>query len=124
MDTSDYAVAWIIYVLAGAVFGVLAWRVLHRYVPRTLAYFLECMLLALMFTPAYVLPDQGIMAPALMVVALDALTLGPKAAIGALIPLVLALLLALAVATILSVVDRLRRRALQAAPTEPDVSEF
>ena len=124
MDTSDYAVAWIIYALAGAVFGVLAWRVLHRYVPRTLAYFLECMLLALMFTPAYVLPDQGIMAPALMVVALDTLTLGPKAAIGALIPLVLALLLALAVATTLSVVDRMRRRALQAAPAEPDVSEL
>jgi hypothetical protein len=124
MDSSDYAVAWIIYGLAGAVFGLLAWRVLSRYLPRTLAYFLECVLLALMFTPAYVLPDQGIMAPALMVVALDALTIEPKAAIRALIPLVLALLLALAVATVLSVIHRLRSRRPQTAQTEPDVSEL
>jgi len=124
MDTSDYAVAWIIYALAAAVFGVLAWRVLHRFVPRSLAFFMECVLLALMFTPAYVLPDQGIMAPALMVVALNTLTLGPKAAIGSLIPLVLALLLALAVATVLSLIYRLRQRRRQAVQTEPDVSEL
>ena len=110
MDSSDYLLAWGTYVICGAIFALLAWRVLHKYLPRELAYLLECILLALMYTPAYVLEDQSIMAPALMVAALDALTIGPKAAIRALIPLVLAFVVAFVVALILGIVHRVRHR--------------
>ncbi len=110
MDSSDYLVAWGVYVAAGIVFGFLAWRVLRKYLPREVAYLLECILLALMFTPAKVLSDQTIMAPALMVTMLDGLTIGPKAAIRALINLVLTLLVALVTAAVLSVIHRVRLR--------------
>ena len=110
MDTNDYLAAWGIYLAAGAVVGLLGWRVLKKYLPRELAYLLECLLLALMFTPAYVLADQSILAPALMVALMDAMTIEHKAVIRALIPLVLSLGLAVVVAIVLSVVHRVRRR--------------
>ncbi len=110
MDSSDYLVAWGVYVVAGIVVGLLGWRLLQKYLPRELAYLLECILLALMFTPAAVMPEQTIMAPALMVAVMDAVTIDHKAGIRALIPLVLALLAALAVTVVLSVIHRLRRR--------------
>ena len=116
MEAADYRLAWIVYVSAGLVVAFMCWRVLHKYVLRELAYFLECILLALMFTPAYVLQGQPIMAPALIVFAMDAITIEPKAGIRALIPLVLALMAAFLVAVTLSLIYRwrLRRQAVQA----------
>jgi hypothetical protein len=115
MEAADYRLAWVIYVCAGVVLALLCWRVLQRYLLRELAYVIECCLLALMFTPAYVLPDQNIMAPAVIIVAMDVLTVDTQAAIRPLVPLVLALMVALLVALALSVFHRwrLRRQAGQ-----------
>ena len=116
MEAADYRLAWIVYVIAGLVVAFMCWRVLYKYVLRELAYFLECVLLALMFTPAYVLQDQPIMAPALIVFVMDAITIEPTAGIRALIPLVLALMAALLIAVVMSLVYRwrLRRQAIHA----------
>lgn len=116
MEAADYRLAWIIYIAAGLLVAFMCWRVLQKYLLRELAYLLECVLLALMFTPAYVLQDQTIMAPALMVFIMDSITIEPKAGIRALIPLVLALIAALLVSVALSLVYRWRQRR-QAAHT-------
>lgn len=110
METADYAMAWAIYLLAALVFAVISWRVLDRFLRREFAYLLQCLLLALMFTPCAVLENQPVMAPALIVFALDTLTIAPKAGIRALIPLVLAVGLALLVAAVLSIIHRFRSR--------------
>jgi hypothetical protein len=115
MEQSDYIAAWTAYLIAAVVFGVLAWRALRLLPWRELAYLLECWLLALMFTPWYVLDGQDILAPALMVLALDVLTLGPSAGIRALVPLVMALALAMIVTGLLSVWHRMRLRKARLA---------
>lgn len=113
MEAADYRLAWIIYTIAGIVLATLAWRVLYKHVLREIAYVLQCFLLALMFTPAFVLPDQQIMAPALIVFLMDTLTISPTAGIRALIPLVLALMAALIVAVLLIIAYRFRLRRQQ-----------
>ena len=99
--------------LAGIVLAFLAWRVLYKYLLREVAYLLQCFLLALMFTPAYVLEDQRIMAPALIVFLMDVITISPTAGIRALIPLVLALMVGLIVAVLLIIAHRIRLRRRQ-----------
>jgi len=113
MEAADYRMAWIIYTMAGIVLAFLAWRVLYKYLLREVAYLLQCFLLALMFTPAYVLEDQRIMAPALIVFLMHVITVSPTAGIRALIPLVLALMVALIVAVLLIISHRIRLRRRQ-----------
>lgn len=120
MEQGDYVTAWIAYLIAAVVFSALAWRVLRRLPWREVAYVLECWLLALLFTPYYVLDGQDILAPALMVFALDAFTIEPAAGIRAFVPLLMVLFLALMVAVLLSVVHRIRLRRARASAPEPD----
>lgn len=115
MEQGDYIAAWTAYLIAAVVFSVLAWRVLRKLPWRELAYLLECWLLALLFTPWYVLDGETILAPALMVLALDVLTVEPAAGVRALVPLVLALFLAMIVTGLLSVWHRVRLRKARAA---------
>jgi hypothetical protein len=110
MEQGDYVAAWTAYLIAAVVFSGLAWRVLRKLPWREVAYLLECCLLALLFTPWYVLEDQNILAPALMVFALDVMTVEPEAGVRALVPLVMALFLALIVTGLLSVWHRVRLR--------------
>jgi branched-subunit amino acid ABC-type transport system permease component len=112
MEAEDYRLAWIVYVCAGVVLNLLIWRTLERHLLRDFAYLVQCVLLALVFTPFWVLEDgsQRVMAPALIVFLMDAITLEPKAGIRALIPLVLSLAVALLVALLLSATHRWRRR--------------
>jgi hypothetical protein len=119
MEAGDYNTAWLAYLGAALVLSVLSWRVLKRFLVRELAYLLECWLLALLFTPWYVLPDQDIMAPAFFVFVMDVITIEPTAGIRALIPLVMALFVMLFVALVLSVVYRIRRRK-PSATTAPE----
>jgi len=119
MDPNDYVGAWVVYLVAALVLSVLAWRLFSRFLPRLLAWLLECWLLALLLTPWYVLEDQKILAPAFIVFALDTITVEPLAGIRALTPLVLALLAAALVAVLLSVVERVWRSARMASAPAP-----
>ena|SRR5687767_1309469 len=109
MEARDYLIAWILYGLAAATLSIIAWVVLRRHVLRELAYLLECWLLAIFFTPAKVMVEQEIMAPAIIVFVMDTITIDPTAGIRALIPLVMAMTGMLVIAVLLSVVYRIRR---------------
>jgi hypothetical protein len=115
MEQSDYVAAWTAYLIAAVAFSALSWRVLRRMRWREFAYVLECWLLALLFTPWYVMDDQNILAPALMVFALDIVTVEPAAGVRALVPLVMTLFLGLIAAGLLSVFHRMRQRKARAA---------
>jgi hypothetical protein len=123
VEQSDYITSWVAYLVAAVVFSGLAWRVLRKLPWRPLAYLLECWLLAILFTPWYVLADQKILAPALMVFAMDSLTISPEEGLRALIPLIMVMFGMALVAVLLTVVDRIRTRSRDlsvqhAAPAE------
>lgn len=115
MESSDYTIAWLVYCGAAAVLAWLCWLVLRRISIREIAWLLEFWLLALMFTPWYVLPDQEILAPAVIVFVMDVITVDTVSAIRALIPLVMALLLGLVMTLVMSIVYRIARRRRRTA---------
>ncbi|MDT8428561.1 MAG: hypothetical protein RQ757_07315 [Pseudomonadales bacterium] len=98
LGITGYLTAWGIYLAAGLVCYLLFYRLTSFISYKPLANSLRAILLALMFTPWYVAPDQDLMAPALMVMLLDLISHGGTAFVRALVPLVLALILALIIA--------------------------
>ncbi len=110
MDSQDYYIAWSIYLVAGILFSLISWKVMKRYLWREMAYLLQSLLLAIIFTPWYVLPEEEILAPALIIFMLDLITVDLTTSIRALIPLVMAMLSGIIVTVILSVVYRIKRR--------------
>lgn len=121
METMDYIIAWGFYLIAGIAFSVISWRFLKRLLWRELAYLLQSLLLAIIFTPWYVLPEDEIMAPAVIIFALDLVTIDVTTSIRSLIPLVMAMLLGIIVTVVLSVIYRIRQRKAHAVmmPDEP-----
>lgn len=115
MDSQDYYIAWGIYLVAGIVFSLISWKVMRRYFWREMAYLLESLLLAVIFTPWYVLPEEEILAPALIVFMLDLITADLTTSIRALIPLVMAMLFGVIVTLVLSVIYRIKRRGQTSA---------
>ena len=115
MDSQDYYIAWGIYLVAGIVFSLISWKMMKRYFWREMAYLLESLLLAVIFTPWYVLPEEEILAPALIVFMLDLITADLTTSIRALIPLVMAMLFGVIVTLVLSVIYRIKRRGQTSA---------
>ena len=115
MDSQDYYIAWGIYLVAGIVFSLISWKVMRRYFWREMACLLESLLLAVIFTPWYVLPEEEILAPALIVFMLDLITVDLTTSIRALIPLVMAMLFGVIVTLVLSVIYRIKRRGQTSA---------
>jgi len=115
VDSQDYYIAWGIYLVAGIVFSLISWKVMKRYFWREMAYLLESLLLAVIFTPWYVLPEEEILAPALIVFMLDLITADLTTSIRALIPLVMAMLFGVIVTLVLSVIYRIKRRGQTSA---------
>lgn len=109
-EVQGYLIAWIAYLFAAAGCCVIAWRVLHRWLARDLAILLEALLVALLFTPWYVLPEQETMAPAFIVFLMDVITIDLEAGVRAFVPLIMSMLLALLVAIVLSIVLRVAGR--------------
>ncbi len=118
MDTQDYMIAWLIYALAGAAFSVLSWRFLRSLLWREMAYLLQSLLMAVIFTPWYVLPEEEILAPAVIVFLLDLVTIDVTTSIRSLIPLVMAMLLAIAVTVVLSLLYRIRQKKAAGSPLD------
>ena len=110
MATTDYYIAWIIYLVCGAAFSMVSWKLLRRYVWMELAYLVQFIEMAVIFTPWYVLPEEEILAPAVFIFMLDLITIDLTTSIRALIPLVMAILLGIILTIIMSVVHRVKRR--------------
>ena len=91
--------SWLFYCLACGAFYWVYWKMTR--IPRSpwLSYSLRALMLSLMLTPWYANIEGNTLAPALMVLALDIITIGGGAAGRALVPLLTSLMLAEAVAT-------------------------
>ncbi len=109
MDSSEYYIAWTAYLIAAGVGSWIAWRILRRVFSRGISVFIQCLLLAVLFTPWYVLPDQEYMAPAYIIFVMDSITMDSTAGIRALIPLVMAMMGASLLALLLIIMGRFRR---------------
>ena len=107
---SNYDGVWLIYGLSSLVFLSVYWRATRF--PRwpILKHSLRCLMIALVFTPWYANSDGGTLAPALMVITLDAITKGLGEASRALMPILLALLLAELIALVLFFREKGRSR--------------
>lgn len=107
METvGNYVLLWTIYLLASAVFFVVFWRITRFKRRIWLSYILRAVMLALALTPAYANQAGEVMAPALIVALLDAITIGGSAAVRAFVPLFLALIMAVVLASAWYLVGR------------------
>lgn len=109
LDIYGYLTSWGIYLFAGTLCYMLFHRLTGAIGWRTLAYCLRAIMLALIYTPWYVATDQDLMAPAVIVILLDMITVGPDAFIRGLVPLMLAVIAGLILALVLGLRGALRR---------------
>lgn len=111
----NYGIIWAIYLLATGGFYTVFWRLTAFRRRLWLSYSLRALMVALILTPWYANTQGDTLAPALMITALDAITIDVQAATRALAPLLASLLAAELVASILWL---LRLRKKKAANTE------
>lgn len=111
METSAYLLAWSVYLFVAFPICIIAWlKVFKPYLWREFAYLSQGFLIAIVFTPWYVLADQEILAPAIIIFVMDTITISSTEGIRALIPLIMSLLLVIIVTIILSIIYRYRKR--------------
>jgi hypothetical protein len=90
-----YLTGWAVYLVAGTICYLMFYRFTGMIRFKTLANGLRAIMLALIFTPWYVAADQDLLAPAVLVILLDIITLGGTAFVRAFVPLLLAIVAAL-----------------------------
>ena len=100
-SVSNYWLIWSWYLLASTVFFIVFWRFTRFEKAIAASYFLRTLTIALVLTPWYANSESNVLAPALMVLALDVITIGGSAAARAIVPLLLSVILALIVASAL-----------------------
>lgn len=94
----NYWLIWSAYLLAAAVFYGIFWQLTRFRTARWAAYVMRALLAAIILTPWYANPQETVLAPALMVVLMDAITLDGSEAMRALVPLSLAIIISLSLA--------------------------
>lgn len=109
-SSGNYWMFWASYLAAGAVFYGIFWRITRFAQAAWLSYTLRAVAAALILTPWQTNSPEATLAPALMIVTLDSITSGTDAATRALIPLILAVILALLVAGILLIINKRRKK--------------
>lgn len=106
---TNYWLLWSVYLAAAAVFFIVFWRMTRFRNHEWLSQLLRGTVVAIALIPWYANQEGTVLAPALIVVMLDAITIGGTAAVRALVPLVLAVLLAWIVASAWHLVSARRR---------------
>ncbi|MCB1670978.1 MAG: hypothetical protein R3F41_00130 [Gammaproteobacteria bacterium] len=106
VDETNYWIAWAVYATASCLFLLAFWRITRFRRRRVLAACLRAIFLAVIVTPWYVSDTGSAMAPALIIVLMDAITISGEAAVRAFVPLFLAVMLALVVALVWSLIRR------------------
>ena len=103
MDSiGNYWFFWALYLGAAVIITGIFWRVTRFERAIWASYSIRAVAIAVVFTPWYSNSQDSVMAPALMVAALDAMTGGIESVFRSFVPLVLAVLLALLLATAMS----------------------
>lgn len=92
---------WLIYLVASVGFLAVFWRLTRMQSWPWLSWMLRALMLAMVYTPWYANTSGNVLAPALMVAVLDAITIAPGAAWRALVPLLLSVVATLIVANVL-----------------------
>jgi hypothetical protein len=99
---------WFVYLAAGLAFYVVLYRFTRFKRALWWSYALRALFLALALTPWYANSDSGTLAPALMVMTLDLITVGSEAAVRALVPLALSLCGSLLISTAIYFIQKKR----------------
>lgn len=97
----NYWIFWLVYLLAAAVFYGIFWKITGFLKSGWFPYVLRGVTAAVILTPWYTNSQDNLLAPALMVVMLDGITIGAETAVRAAVPLILAILLSLIIAGLL-----------------------
>ncbi|MEX0738143.1 MAG: hypothetical protein WD071_02255 [Pseudohongiella sp.] len=98
LDIYGYITSWAVYLIAGTLCYVLFYKATGAIRFKPLANVLRGVMIALIYTPWYVAADEDFMAPAVIVILLDMITIGGDAFIRGLVPLTLALVAAIVIA--------------------------
>lgn len=109
LDLYDYVLGWAVYIACGTLCYMIFYGFTGMIRFKPVANVLRAMLLALMFTPWYVSPDSDLMAPALIVILLDMVTVGGTSFVRALVPLTMSMAVAVFIALFMRVFKRLYR---------------
>lgn len=96
LDIYDYLIGWAVYIIAGAFCYIIFYRFTGGLRFKPLANTLRAILIAIMFTPWYVSPEGDLLAPAVIVMALDFVTIGGTSFVRAMVPITLSVLFAVA----------------------------
>ena len=91
--TTNFWLIWLMYLGASALFYALFWKYINLLTHKFLIFMLRGLVAALIFTPWFVNIQGSLMAPALMVVMLDVITIGPSETARAGVPLFLSILI-------------------------------
>lgn len=110
METfSNYWLIWLIYLAAAAVFYTIFWKITDFKRARWLSYALRAVIIAIILTPWYASPEGQVLAPALIIVMLDAITIGATSAARAMVPLALSVTIALIIAAIMLLINNRKK---------------
>lgn len=93
METFDYLLAWLVYLIAGVAVSWMFWKFAKRFFWLDLAYVMQGTFMAVVFTPWYVVPDQSILAPAIIIFVMDIVTIETVAGIRSLVPMAMVIIL-------------------------------
>lgn len=110
LDIYGYLTAWAVYLTAGTICYVLFYKATGIIPIKLIANILRAIILALIYTPWYVAADEDLMAPAVIVILLDIITVGGNSFIRAMVPLVLALVCAVSAPVLFTVIRALAGR--------------
>lgn len=98
-----YLTSWAVYLTAGTICYVLFYKATGVISIKVIANILRGIMIALIYTPWYVAADKDLMAPAVIVILLDLITVGGNSFVRALVPLTLALTAAIIIPVLFSI---------------------
>ena len=96
---SNYWLIWVFYIMASTIFYGFVWRLTQPYIVKWSIYSLRAITAAIIFTPWPANIQGDTLAPALMVLVLDSITLGGGAVMRAGVPLLLVIIVSELIAT-------------------------
>jgi hypothetical protein len=111
VDIYGYLASWAIYLIAGTVCYVLFYKATGIIGFKPLANTLRAIMLVLIYTPWYVAADEDLMAPAVIVILLDLITIGGNSFVRAMVPLLLALSAAVVMVWIVGIASAVFRKS-------------
>jgi hypothetical protein len=111
VDIYGYLASWAIYLIAGTACFVLFYKATGIIGFKPLANTFRAIMLVLIYTPWFVAAEKDLMAPAIMVMLLDLITIGGNSFVRAMVPLLVALSAAVVMVWIVGIASAILRRS-------------